>query len=52
MFNLLKFFCSDNTTFPAIPNMNFAANGPFANHTPGEPCLVLIKMIWLQKKFS
>ena len=37
MFNLLKLLSSDNTTFPAIPNMNFAADGPFANHTPGDP---------------
>ena len=42
MFNLLKVLCSDNTTFPAIPNMNFAASGPFANHTPGEPSRILI----------
>ena len=37
MVNLLKLLSSDNTTFPAIPNMNFAADGPFANHTPGDP---------------
>ena len=37
MFNLLKLLSSDNTTFPAIPDMNFAADGPFANHTPGRP---------------
>ena len=42
MFNLLKVLCSDNTTFPAVPNMNFAASGPFANHTPGEPILISI----------
>ena len=27
---------SDDTTFPAVPKVNFAASGPFANHTPGE----------------
>ena len=32
---LIKLPPSDNTTFPAVPNMNFAAAGPFANHTPG-----------------
>ena len=34
--NNCRSISSDDTTFPAVPNINFAASGPFANHTPGE----------------
>ena len=39
--NNCRSISSDDTTFPAVPNINFAASGPFANHTPGETELSL-----------
>jgi len=38
---------NDNTTFPAVPNMNFAASGPFANHTPDVyiPIFTIVEFI-------